>query len=169
MKTNITLTLIINIILGTQISFAQLEIKDPLFETLKVNDSLLFERSFNNFEFVHLENLIDEDLEFYHDQGGITDSKKEFIEGMKGFVNLPYKPIRELEKGSLEVFPLYNNGVLYGAIQKGVHHFYGLEKDKPKYLTSSAKFTHLWILKEGEWQLKRVLSYDHQSPVSKKD
>ena len=76
---------------------------------------------------------------------------------------MSYKPRRELVEGSLKVYLLKNNGVLYGAVQMGIHKFYAIEKDKPEYLTSTAKFTHLWKLENGEWKLSRVISYDHQA------
>lgn len=36
---------------------------------------------------------------------------------------MDYKAIRKLEAGSLEVFPMYNDGKLDGALQKGFHRF----------------------------------------------
>lgn len=141
-----------------------LAVNTRLFKMLKVNDSLIFTYSFESCDAKKLAKLIDDDFEFYHDQGGITPSKEEFLKGLKNLCNLPYRPVRELVDESLRVFPLYKNGKLYGAIQKGIHNFYAIEKDKPKYLTSTAKFTHLWINTENRWQLKRVLSYDHYTP-----
>jgi hypothetical protein len=29
-------------------------------------------------------------------------------------------------------------------------------------MTSKASFTHLWLLEQNTWKLRRVLSYDHQ-------
>jgi hypothetical protein len=142
--------------------------KDPvnqkLFTLLKEKDSLLFDRGYNHCDSIALEQLTSEDFEFYHDQGGITNGKQAFLESMKGLCNLSYKPRRELVTGSLEAFPLYQNGELYGAVQTGEHRFYALEKDKPEYLTSTAKFTILWIKETEAWKMKRVLSYDHQTP-----
>jgi hypothetical protein len=84
---------------------------------------------------------------------------------MKGLGVLSYKAIRELVKGSTEVFPMYKNGELYAAILKGVHNFYAKEpNDKPEYFTSSAKYTVLWILTGNEWKMSRIYSYDHQAP-----
>ncbi len=142
--------------------FAQVNHSNELFKILKANDSLLFNLGFNNCDLSQFEKLVSENFEFYHDQAGITSTKAAFILGVKnGLCKLPYKPVRELEENSLEVFPLQNEGVLYGAIQTGRHSFYAIEKDKPRRLTSTAKFTHVWLIENGVWKLSRGLSYDH--------
>lgn len=135
-----------------------------LYDALLKMDSLLFERGFNNCDSVTTRNLISDDFEFYHDQSGITTSKESFLESMKGLCELSYKPIRKLVGESLEVFPLHDNGNLYGAITLGDHEFCALEEGKPEYLTSTAKFTSVWILENGEWKLTRALSFHHLSP-----
>ncbi|MCB7480777.1 nuclear transport factor 2 family protein [Christiangramia sediminis] len=137
-----------------------------LFKQLKSRDSLLFDLGFNKCKIEAFEMFISEDLEFYHDQGGLSNSKEDFLNAVKkNICAIPdKKPIRKLIPESLEVYPLYENGKLYGAIQKGNHDFYIQEPDKEVYKTSSAKFTHIWILVNNEWILKRVLSYDHKSP-----
>lgn len=135
-----------------------------LFTELKQKDSLVFNLGFNECDTAQLRALISDDFEFYHDQSGLLDSKENFIRNIPNLCTMNYKPTRVLVDGSMEVFPLFSNGELYGAIQKGVHEFYGEEPGKPKYLTSTAKFTHVWILDDGKWKLKRVLSYDHHSP-----
>lgn len=135
-----------------------------IFDSLKTKDSLLFSLGFNKCDTNQIRLLTSEDFEFYHDQSGITNSKEKFILGIAGLCNMQYKPTRELAPNSLKIYPLYNNGELYGAIQTGEHLFYAEERDKPKYLTSTARFTHVWIIQEGNWKLKRVLSYDHKIP-----
>jgi len=147
---------------GTAI--AQVEVTSELYKTLKTNDSLLFDVGFNTCNLSAFENLLAEDLEFYHDKGGITESKKAFIETFKnGICKSPtFKSRRELVAGSLEVFPLFNNGILYGALQKGVHRFFESANGQPESQGSTAKFTHLWLKEGSQWTLKRVLSYDHQ-------
>ncbi|WP_299334122.1 DUF3471 domain-containing protein [uncultured Psychroserpens sp.] len=135
-----------------------------LYEILKAKDSLLFERSFNKCETQYLDQLIAEDFEFYHDIGGLETSKEGFITSMKnGICNPDNKTTsrRELLEGSLEVFPLKQNGEVYGALQNGVHKFFETTNGK-EVAGSIAKFSHLWILEEGQWYLKRVISYDHQ-------
>ncbi|WP_029036663.1 nuclear transport factor 2 family protein [Salinimicrobium xinjiangense] len=152
------------IILLTASAFAQVPKDSELFEALKKNDSLLFDAGFNNCEISAFEHLIGEDLEFYHDQGGLTTNKEDFLNNVRNNIcsSPDKKPIRKLDAESLEVFPLYSNGKLYGAIQKGRHDFFIKEPGKELYQTSSALFTHVWLLEDEKWTLKRVLSYDHQ-------
>ncbi len=131
------------------------------------NDSLLFERSFNNCEMQYLEALLSEDLEFYHDISGIINSKRAFIETMKnGLCGNPiYRSRRELKKGSTEVYELKNNNKVYALIQKGTHSFFESKNGAAETKGSTAQFTHLWLLEEdGVFRLKRALSYYHILP-----
>ena len=143
---------------------AQVKKDSELFLTLKRNDSLLFESGFNRCEISSFEHLISNDLEFYHDQGGLTTNKADFLTNVRNNIcsSPNKKPIRKLREKSLEVYPLYQNQQLYGAIQKGEHDFFIKEPGRKAYQTSTAKFTHVWLLKDGNWILKRVLSYDHK-------
>ena len=115
---------------------------------------MLFYVGFNTCDISQFEELVSDNFEFYHDQAGITSGKAAFIAGIKdGLCKLNYKARRQLIENTLEVYPLEKNGVLYGAIQTGVHQFYAIEKDKPEYLTSTAKFTHIWLLENERWKL----------------
>lgn len=144
-------------------ALGQVDENSVLYKNILENDSLLFNIGFNTCDITQFENLVSEDFEFYHDKGGITGSKSAFIESIRdGLCKLSYKPRRELDTKSVEVYPLAKDGVLYGAIQNGIHSFYAIEKDQTEYKTSIAKFTHLWILEGGNWKLKRGLSYDHR-------
>lgn len=144
---------------------AQIDKTSPLFLELKKQDSLFFERGFNNCDIAYLEKAMDDDLKFYHDNGGLQD-KKLFMERTKQNIcgNPDQKPIRKVIESSLEVFPLYNNGVLYGAIQMGEHQFYIREKNKEDVLGGQAKFTSVWTKKNGNWLMSDVLSYNHGEP-----
>jgi hypothetical protein len=125
-------------------------------------DSLLFQIGFNTCNISVFDSLVTEDLEFFHDQSGIVRGKKSFIEGTEnGLCNLDYQPIRRLIEGTTEIFPLYNNGELYGVIQSGRHQFLAKYPDRPTRVTSEARFTHVWLLKENSWLVSRVLSYEH--------
>ncbi|MTH17327.1 nuclear transport factor 2 family protein [Flavobacterium sp. LC2016-01] len=144
--------------------FAQVPKDSELFLTLKKHDSIFFEKSFNQCDIAFLEKAIHPDLVFYHDQGGIQN-KKTFLENVKKNICAKgsQKPIRKVKAESLEVYPLYDNGKLYGVVQTGIHDFYLREANKPDVFTSEAKFTHVYLLINKEWILKEVLSFDHKS------
>jgi len=143
--------------------FGQEQHSSELYRTLQEKDSLLFNVGFNTCDIRQFENLISDHFEFYHDLGGITKSKVEFISGIQnGLCKSEYKSRRALLRGSLQVYPLQQNGVLYGAIQTGKHRFYETGKNKQEYPTSIAQFTHVWLLENGVWKFSRGLSYDHQ-------
>jgi len=155
--------LLIHLLFLAIVANAQVEKSSELYKTIKEKDSLLFNIGFNNCDIIQFKKLVSDNFEFYHDQGGITNSKSEFIQSIEnGLCALDYKPKRVLDVKSLDIFPLHNNGVLYGAIQTGTHRFYAIEKNKNEYLTSVARFTHLWILENGNWKLNKGLSYDHK-------
>lgn len=141
-----------------------------LFRQLKNQDSTFFERGFNLCDVEYLKNHISDDLKFYHDQGGFQD-RNAFFENVQKYIcsDAEKKPIRRVDTNSLEVFPLHNNGKLYGAIQTGIHHFYIKENGKEDVWTSTARFTHVWTLNNEIWKLTEVLSYDHQQPVIEKN
>ncbi len=145
--------------------YGQVENTSELFRTLKVQDSIFFERTFNQCDLEYLEKHITSDLEFYHDLGGYQD-RAAFLENTRKNLcsGAAKKPIRKVDENSLQVFPLYDNGRLYAAIQKGVHHFYLREDGKEDVQTGTARFTHVWRLESGTWRVAEVLSYDHSEP-----
>ena len=158
-----TILLIVSVLTAkTAIGQSQKE----LFELLRAKDSLLFDIGFNECDLEQSGALLTDDLEFYHDQGGITASKAEFMQVMRSGIcsGGKYTSRRELLRESLEVYPLYENGELYGAIQMGIHRFYERKEGGPEREGSTARFTHLWLLTADGWKIKRVLSYDHQAP-----
>jgi hypothetical protein len=155
----------IAIALSAGMAHAQESKNSELFLALKKQDSVFFARAFNLCDLEYLDKAIHKDLAFYHDQGGFQD-KKLFMQRVKDNIcsGTGAKPIRKVDEKSLEVYPLYNNGVLYGVIQTGIHHFYRREPNKPDVHTNIAKFTHLYLLDNGNWVLKEALSYDHKEP-----
>lgn len=143
---------------------AQVAKDSDLFLALKKMDQMVFDQGFNHCDLKILDAVTATDLEFFHDQGGIQN-KEAFLKATRNNIcgDATIRITRELVNQSLEVFPLYENNTLYGAVQKGEHLFYRKEGQNQTELTGYAKFTSLWILEEDEWQLKRVLSYDHQA------
>ena len=142
-------------------SNAQVDKNSNLFKTLKAKDSIIFERTFNLCELEKLDPIIAKDFEFYHDVAGIQN-REDFLKAVKNNIcNNRGINKRNLVKNSLEVHQLKNNGILYGAIQRGKHTFQ--QKINGVFKTVGiADFTHLWILENKKWKLKRVLSYNHK-------
>ncbi len=154
----------IGFLLGSGIATAQVDQNSALFKTLKAKDSILFKIGFNKCKVDKSAELMFDDLEFYHDKSGITNSKEEFVKTMKNGIcraNNPEKVYRFLVDESLEVFPMYNNGELYGALQNGKHFFSTDENMTFEKSDNYALFSHLWIIDDDEWKLKRVMSYNH--------
>jgi Domain of unknown function (DUF4440) len=58
---------------------------------------------------------------------------------------------------SLNVHPIPG----YGAIEDGEHLFYEWQGSGREQLVGRARFTQLWKLTAGGWQLARVFSYAH--------
>ncbi|WP_421753284.1 nuclear transport factor 2 family protein [Croceimicrobium sp.] len=137
---------------------------DSLSSIILERDSLLFKVGFNHIDTQQVAALLAHDFEFYHDEHGITDSKADFVQSIQNLRGIGFRTWRELDRKSTEIFPLYrNNGQeLYGIIQRGRHSFFQQKKNRSAHKSSTARFTHLWILENGEWKLKRVLSFDHR-------
>jgi hypothetical protein len=125
---------------------------DELFKTIAALDAALFD-SYNDCDLVKFKGFLVDDLEFYHDQGGLTIGARTVTEQVKQ--NICGKVRRELVAGSLQVHPMRG----YGAVEMGVHRFYPPEKGSAA--TGEAKFIHLWQSKDGVWKITRIISYDH--------
>lgn len=107
------------------------------------------------------ETFFTDDIEFYHDKGGVTKSRKALVDQLQNNFcgEGKTKLRRELIKGSMQVYPIDN----YGAVQLGDHRFYITENGKES-LSGVAKFIHLWKYENGEWRISRVFSLDHNAP-----
>lgn len=154
------------------IALAQVDKNSELFKILKEKDSILFKIGFNKCEVERSAELMFDDLEFYHDKGGITNSKQEFVNIMKNGIcksDNPEKVYRFLVEESLEVFPMYSNGELYGALQNGKHYFSPNPSTTFKESDNYALFSHLWLIEDGVWKIKRVISYNHTSKEVEKN
>jgi hypothetical protein len=126
------------------------------------NDSL-FWIAYNNCETETCRQFFTEDVEFYHDKGGITFGIDNLILSIKNNLcsNEDFRLRREVISGTVKVFPLNNGKINYGAIISGEHVFYVFGKTKKERLDGYGKFTHVWINKNGSWKMSRILSYDH--------
>jgi Domain of unknown function (DUF4440) len=148
------------------LSIAKAQSQIELEKTIRKMDSLVFEVSYNNCNMTGMEEAISDNFEFYHDKGGTTHGKRNFINSFaNGLCNPASKWVSRRQLIEMQVFPLANNGKIYGAIQTGIHEFYEKEKNSttPEKYGSKAKFTNLWLLENDEWKYARAFSYDHQT------
>jgi hypothetical protein len=129
---------------------------EELFRKIAALDAAVFE-AYNRCELEKFGAFFTEELEFYHDNGGLTNrTRQSLVDSLKK--NICGKVRRELVPGSLEVYPLHG----YGAVEIGVHRFHhpGREQTEP---VGEAKFIHLWQNQDGVWKITRVISFDHHA------
>jgi len=137
--------------------------EQQVIKALTENDSL-FWTGYNTCNLDLMSRFLSNDMEFYHDQGGIILG----IEGMKksmqeNICNDPnHKVRRELVPGTFQLFLLKDNNTIYGAILSGEHYFYNSHAGGNETKDGIAKFTNLWLLRDGNWKMNRILSFDHK-------
>lgn len=129
--------------------------QQDLDQTVTALDAALFD-SYNRCDLKKFESFFVDDVEFYHDQGGVTLGKAALTESVKN--NICGKTTRELVPGTLHVY--YMKG--YGALEVGVHRFHHPGHEDTEGV-GEGKFIHLWQYKDGAWKITRVISYDHHS------
>jgi len=94
--------------------------------------------------------IYDEDLEFFHDKGGLMTSKSDLLKSLEK--NICGKVTRTLIKGSVEVYPIKD----YGAVQIGYHKFFN--KEEPNAKSVPSKFIVIWKNKNNSWKITKVIS-----------
>ena len=135
---------------------AQQQDSAALHAAITARDSALF-AAFNRCDTAALEGFFTEDLEFYHDRGGLTPSRKAFIDGYaRGCANRQIGR-REIMPASLEVHRMRG----LGALAIGTHRFF-VRTGEREELGDIARFVMLWRNDGGEWRVSRVLSFDHR-------
>lgn len=141
-------------------AMAQGKQEDTLYRTILYNDSLLFDIGFNTCDVKQFEILLSDSFQFYHDNDGFSDKAKFISDFEKGICNVQdnRQVKRFLIKENTEIFPMYKNGQLYGAIQNGSHSF----SEKRESESGISKFSHLWVLEKGKWRLATSFSFDHK-------
>src|SRR3974377_1213600 len=119
-------------------------------------DTQLFD-AYNHCDLAKFASLLDENVEFYHDQGGVTLGREKLTESIKNNI-CAGDTQRVLVPGTLRIY--YMKG--YGAIEMGVHRFLH-PKTEAVNGTGEGSFVNLWQYKYGAWKLTRALSYDHHA------
>lgn len=93
------------------------------------------------------------DVEFYHDNGGVTWTRDAMLDNTRKHACGRYS--RELIPGTLKVYPIRD----FGALSTGAHRFCQAGSGRCEGI---ADFTMIWRLRNGEWEITRVLSYGHR-------
>jgi hypothetical protein len=136
------------------VSAAQLAANpESLHQRIESLDRALFD-AFNRCDLVALATYFAPELEFYHDKAGVTWSRERFLSDVKN--NVCGKFRRELVPGTLEVYPIGE----WGAMYLGTHKFCQFTGTRCEGV---GKFMHIWQHKAGQWQITRVVSYDHRA------
>ena len=128
------------------------------FQQVRALDQKLF-LAYNNCDLTTLGDLVDDNLEFYHDKSGLSVGKANFLSAIKN--NICHKVRRELVASTLEVYALEN----YGAIELGEHTFCNMAETPicQDETNGIGKFFMLWQKQGEQYRLTRVVSYDHLS------
>lgn len=126
----------------------------------------IFWQAYNDCNLPVFGEFISDDVEFYHDKGGITLGKAALVKSIKD--NLcgnrdNFRLKREAVAGTVKVYAMKNGDVIYGAVISGEHVFSRWEKGEAEYKSGQARFTHLWRLTDGTWKMTRILSYSHEA------
>ncbi len=137
----------------SQISLSEIPDYQPVDQALHDEICALDKQFFNAYNNCDMEtqaNMMAEDIEFFHDQGGLNTSKKEIIESTEK--NICGKVIRTLIEGSIEVYSIKN----YGAVEIGYHKFFN--NQEPDAPSVPSKFIVVWRKEEDTWKMAKVIS-----------
>jgi hypothetical protein len=125
----------------------------PLFDTVAALDRTVFD-AYNRCDLETFATYFVPDVEFYHDNGGVTWTRADVVEGTRKYIC--GKVRRELIPGTLRIYPIKD----FGAVEEGEHRFCQRESGQCEGV---AKFVMVWR-REGEaWRMTRVLSYGHRA------
>ena len=114
------------------------------------NWTRLYFTAYNDCDMETQEEFYDDDLEFYHDKGGLATSKVALLESIEK--NICGKVTRALLKDSVEVHDIPG----FGAVEIGIHKFYN--KEEPDAVSKPTKFISIWKQEGETWNLSRVIS-----------
>ena len=120
-----------------------------LYEAILAMDKAYFD-AYNTCDMETQASIMADDIEFFHDQGGLVTDKEELLKSIE--VNICGKVTRELVDGTLEVYEIAN----YGAVAIGYHKFFN--KEEPDAPSIPSKFIGVWRNNEGAWQMTKVVS-----------
>jgi ketosteroid isomerase-like protein len=155
-----TVTFVVPLLLASVAGRAQvqplesIQSQAELDKAITALDAALFD-AYNRCDLEKFARFFADDVEFYHDQGGVTLGKNKLTESVRK--NICGGDVRrELVPGTLQAYPMKG----YGAVEIGVHRFVHPKSQTPP---GEARFIHLWQYKDGAWKITRAISYDHRA------
>ncbi|MDJ0918474.1 MAG: nuclear transport factor 2 family protein [Woeseiaceae bacterium] len=145
--------IVVSLLLQCVVAHSDEPEEESLYDKILAMDTLLF-NAFNDRDLKTTKEIFDPDLEFYHDEGGVSDYDQA-IENSRRLFEANTGLTRELIVESLYVYPI----VGYGAIQVGKHRFCHPENGEMD--CGVFDFLHIWKESNDAWTLTRVVSYSH--------
>jgi ketosteroid isomerase-like protein len=149
------LLLVLSIAGGSAQPLDSLKSQAELDKAITSLDAAVFD-AYNRCELEKFATFFTDDVEFYHDQGGLSRGIQSLTDSLKK--NICGKVTRELLTTTLQVFPMKG----YGAVEMGVHRFHHPGHEDTEAV-GEARFIHLWQYRDGAWKITRVISYDHHA------
>lgn len=141
-------TLLAGLLLFTGIPMSLMGQED-LQDTIKKMDSLYF-AAYNTCDIETQAQFYDEEIEFYHDSGGLVTDKAALLRSIEE--NICGKVSRELLPGSIEVSPIPG----FGAVEIGKHSFVNHAEGGSR--SEPSKFVVVWKDTPDGWKIYRVIS-----------
>lgn len=133
----------------TSMAFGQVSKDSELYSTILELDNTYF-TAYNECDMETQAAMFDEDLEFYHDKGGLATDKKAILKSIE--TNICGKVTRTLVEDSVEVHAIND----FGAVQIGLHTFFN--KEEPDAESKPSEFIAIWKKTNNQWLMHRVIS-----------
>ncbi|MEM8999195.1 MAG: nuclear transport factor 2 family protein [Bacteroidota bacterium] len=148
MRVSITIPILF-VTFGISAVRGQVAEDSQLYQQVLKLDRQLFD-AYNTCDIGTQAELIDEDLEFYHDMAGLATSKADVLTSIEK--NICGKVTRSLVNDSVEVHEIPG----FGAIEIGLHQFYN--KQEPNAESKPSRFITIWKKHQSKWTVTRVIS-----------
>lgn len=124
-------------------------VDQEIYDLIAAKDKEYFD-AYNACDMKTQASLYAEKIEFFHDKGGLNNSKEEILASIEK--NICGKVTRTLLEGSIEVYPIKD----YGAVEIGYHKFYN--NQEPDAESKPVKFIIMWKKEADQWLITKVIS-----------
>lgn len=121
-------------------------------------------KAYNSCDYPAMDALTADNVEFYHDLGGITNGRAALTDSVRknicGTAGMAIR--RVVQDQQVQTFLLNRGREVYGAIVTGRHEFTQAKDGGAAVPADQALFTMLWLRDGKDWKLSRVMSYEHK-------